>query len=492
MTRSARLLFAPAAFLILVGLLGMAWFLVFPPPPPPGPLDRIIFSAERALVMAAERGGDDTRFLTVLIPYDHSRFFIQNGEPKGFEYELVRAFERELNAKRKRGDPELQAIFVPTRLGDLVPRLAQGIGDIAAGGLTITPERAALVDFSRPYFEDVAELVVAHKGAPALERIEDLAGRRVVVLSGSSYVESLEALDRRFAAEGLAPVEIVEAAPELNTEDLIEMTHAGIIDYTIADQHIAELWQGVLDGIRVDPRIAVAGGGQIAWAIRKDAPESLKKAVDKFLATVRRGTLTGNILFRRYFEKRRFVENPLEKAPLDELVRYRDLFEAEAGAHGFDWRLIAAVAFQESRLNPEAKSPRGAIGLMQVLPSTAASVGIDDPAPVDNNIAAGVRYLAYLRDDVFTDPDLDEQAREQFMLAAYNAGPTRIRKLRAMTADEYGLDPNRWFFNVERAAQAKIGNETVRYVTNVNKYWLAYQLGEAILEERQKERGAMN
>lgn len=492
MTRSARLLFAPAAFLILVGLLGMAWFLVFPPPPPPGPLDRIIFSAERALVMAAERGGDDTRFLTVLIPYDHSRFFIQNGEPKGFEYELVRAFERELNARRKRGDPELQAIFVPTRLGDLVPRLAQGIGDIAAGGLTITPERAALVDFSRPYFEDVAELVVAHKGAPALERIEDLAGRRVVVLSGSSYVESLEALDRRFAAEGLAPVEIVEAAPELNTEDLIEMTHAGIIDYTIADQHIAELWQGVLDGIRVDPRIAVAGGGQIAWAIRKDAPESLKKAVDKFLATVRRGTLTGNILFRRYFEKRRFVENPLEKAPLDELVRYRDLFEAEAGAHGFDWRLIAAVAFQESRLNPEAKSPRGAIGLMQVLPSTAASVGIDDPAPVDNNIAAGVRYLAYLRDDVFTDPDLDEQAREQFMLAAYNAGPTRIRKLRAMTADEYGLDPNRWFFNVERAAQAKIGNETVRYVTNVNKYWLAYQLGEAILEERQKERGAMN
>lgn len=492
MTRSARLLFAPAAFLILVGLLGMAWFLIFPPPPPPGPLDRIIFSAERALVMAAERGGDDTRFLTVLIPYDHSRFFIQNGEPKGFEYELVRAFERELNAKRKRGDPELQAIFVPTRLGDLVPRLAQGIGDIAAGGLTITPERAALVDFSRPYFEDVAELVVAHKGAPALERIEDLAGRRVVVLSGSSYVESLEALDRRFAAEGLAPVEIVEAAPELNTEDLIEMTHAGIIDYTIADQHIAELWQGVLDGIRVDPRIAVAGGGQIAWAIRKDAPESLKKAVDKFLATVRRGTLTGNILFRRYFEKRRFVENPLEKAPLDELVRYRDLFEAEAGAHGFDWRLIAAVAFQESRLNPEAKSPRGAIGLMQVLPSTAASVGIDDPAPVDNNIAAGVRYLAYLRDDVFTDPDLDEQAREQFMLAAYNAGPTRIRKLRAMTADEYGLDPNRWFFNVERAAQAKIGNETVRYVTNVNKYWLAYQLGEAILEERQKERGAMN
>ncbi len=492
MTRRTQLLFAPSAILILVGLLGMAWYLIFPPPPPPGPLDRIVFSAERALLLAAERGGDETRFLTVLIPYDHSRFFIQNGEPKGFEYELVRAFERELNARRKRAEPEVQAIFVPTRLGDLVPRLAQGIGDIAAGGLTVTPERAALVDFSRPYFEDVAELVVAHKGSPGLERVEDLAGRRVVVLSGSSYVESLEALNRRFGDEGLAAIDVVEAAPELNTEDLLEMTHAGIIDYTIADQHIAELWQGVLDGIRVDPKLAVAGGGEIAWAIRKDAPESLRKAVDEFLGTVRRGTATGNILFRRYFEKRRFVENPLKKAPLDDLVRYRDLFEAEAGAHGFDWRLIAAVAFQESRLDPEARSPRGAVGLMQVLPSTAASVGVEDPAPVDANIAAGVRYLAHLRDDVFADPDLDEQAREQFMLAAYNAGPTRIRQLRAVTADELGLDPNRWFFNVERAAQARIGNETVRYVTNVNKYWLAYQLGEAILEERQKERGAVN
>jgi membrane-bound lytic murein transglycosylase MltF len=492
MTRRTQLLFAPSAVLILVGLLGMAWFLVFPPPRPPGPLDRIIFSADRALLMAAERGGDDTRFLTVLIPYDHSRFFIQNGEPRGFEYELVRAFERELNAKRKRGEPELQAIFVPTRLGDLVPRLASGIGDIAAGGLTITPERAALVDFSRPYFEDVAELVVAHKASPKLERVEDLAGKRVVVLSGSSYVGSLEALNHRFAAEGLAPVEIVEAAPELNTEDLIEMTYAGIIAYTIADQHIAELWQGVLDGIRVDPEIAIVGGGEIAWAIRQDAPESLKEAMNAFLETVRRGTLTGNILFRRYFENRHYVENPLNQTPLDDLVRYRDLFEAEAEAHDFDWRLIAAVAFQESRLNPDARSPRGAVGLMQVLPSTAASVGIDDPAPVDNNIAAGVRYLAHLRDDVFADPNLDDQVREQFMLAAYNAGPTRVRQLRAVTADELGLDPDRWFFNVERAAQARIGNETVRYVTNVNKYWLAYQLGEAILAERQKERGAVN
>ncbi len=492
MTRRPLLLFAPAAFLILVGLLGMAWFTVFPPPKPPGPLDRVIFSADRALLMAAERGGDDTRFLTVLIPYDHSRFFIQNGEPRGFEYDLVRAFERELNDRRKRGEPELQAIFVPTRLGDLVPRLAAGIGDIAAGGLTITPERAALVDFSRPYFEDVAELVVAHKASPKLERVEDLAGRQVVVLAGSSYVTSLEALNRRFADAGLAPVEIVEAAPELNTEDLIEMTHAGIIAYTIADQHIAELWQGVLDGIRVDPEIAIAGGGEIAWAIRKDAPESLKEAVDAFLETVRRGTLTGNILFRRYFENRHYVENPLNKAPLDDLVLYRDLFEAEALAHGFDWRLIAAVAFQESRLDPDARSPRGAVGLMQVLPSTAASVGIDDPAPVDNNIAAGVRYLAHLRDDVLADPTLDDRVREQFMLAAYNAGPTRLRQLRAMTQDELGLDPDRWFFNVERAAQARIGNETVRYVTNVNKYWLAYQLGEAILQEREAQRGAVN
>jgi membrane-bound lytic murein transglycosylase MltF len=487
-----HLVYLPSVLLIVIGCIGMAWFLLFPEPPAEDPLARVIYDHDRALLMASERQGGATRFLTVLIPYDRTRFFIRNGQPMGFEFELVRAFEQHLNERRQRGDPLVQAIYVPTRFSQLVPLLADGIGDIAAGGLTITPERKALVRFSRPYIDDVAELVVAHVQAPPLTTLDDLAGRQVVVLRGSSYVESLAALNDAFDERGLAPVDIVEAAPELGTEDLLEMAHAGIIDYTLADRHVAELWAAVLPGIRVHDALAVAEGGAIGWAIRNDAPE-LEAEINTFLETVRRGTLVGNVLFKRYYDGQRFIDNPLSDGGIDGLIRYRELFERHAAAHGLDWRLVAAVAFQESRLEPEARSPRGAVGLMQLLPTTAAYVGIEDPAPVDANIEAGVRYLAYLRDEVLgAEPQLDEQARQHFMLAAYNAGPGRLRELRAMTRDELGLDPDRWFFNVERAAQARIGSETVRYVTNVNKYWLAYQLGDAILAEREAQRRAVN
>ena len=487
-----NLYYLPSVLLILIGLIGMVWFLLYPEPPDEDPLARVIYNHERALLMAAEREGEETRFLTVLIPFDRTRFFIRNGQPMGFEFELVRAFEQHLNENRKWGEPLVQAIYVPTRFNRLVPTLAEGIGDIAAGGLTLTAERAAQVDFSRPYIEDVAELIVANRRAPALESLDDLAGQRVVVLRGSSYVESLNRLNEDLAARGLPAIDIVEAAPELGTEDLLEMAHAGIIDFTVADQHIAELWSGVLAGLRVHSDLRIAEGGSIAWAVRPGA-EALKAEIDAFLETVRRGTLIGNVLFNRHYDGHRFIDNPLTGNGLDDLIRYRELFEEHAAAHDLDWRLVAAVAFQESRLDPDALSPRGAVGLMQLLPTTAAYVGIDDAGPVEANIQAGVRYLAYLRDQVLAnDNNLDDQARQHFMLAAYNAGPGRLRELRAMTRDELGLDPDRWFFNVERAAQARIGSETVRYVTDVNKYWLAYQLGEALLTEREAQRQAVN
>lgn len=495
--KRSHLLYLPAVLLITIGLVGalshllLAYLFLAKPVEEDDPLARVIYDHDRALLMAAEREAGAPRFLTVLIPYDRSRFFIQNGEPRGFEFELVRAFEQHLNERRRRGEPFTQAIYVPARFSQLIPLLADGIGDIAAGGLTITPERAALVGFSRPYMEDVAELVVAHAQAPPLTGLDDLAGRRLVVLRGSSYVESLKALNADLAVRGLDEVEIVEAAAELSIEDLLEMAHAGIIDYTVADRHIAELWAGVLDGIRVHADIAVGEGGAIAWAIRPDAPPALVEAIDGFLETVRRGTLIGNVIFNRYYRDDRFIANPLGGDGLADLVRFQELFQRHAEAHGLDWRLVAAVAFQESRLDPQARSPRGAVGLMQVLPATAAAMGIDDPAPVEANIQAGVRYLAHLRDEVFADPELDEQVRRHFMLAAYNAGPARVRELRAITQDELGLDPDRWFFNVERAAEARIGRETVRYVADVTKYWLAYQLGEALLEERGEERGAV-
>ena len=260
------------------------------------------------------------------------------------------------------------------------------------------------------------------------------------------------------------------------TEDILELVNAGIVDVTVADDHIATLWANVLPDITVHENIAVNTSGEIAWAVRKNNPELLAD-LDDFLRSHRKGTKIGNVLFKRYYKNTRWIQNPLSKSSQDKLEKYRALFQKYAGEYNFEWLLIAALAFQESRLNPKKKSPRGAIGIMQIKPSTAKdnNVRVKDIYKLENNVRAGVKYLAFLRDRYFTSPEFEYDTSVQFSLAAYNAGPAKVRKMRAK-AEKMGLDPNIWFRNVERAAQQMVGSETTRYVANIYKYYLAYTL----------------
>jgi membrane-bound lytic murein transglycosylase MltF len=154
------------------------------------------------------------------------------------------------------------------------------------------------------------------------------------------------------------------------------------------------------------------------------------------------------------------------------------LFRRYAGEYDFDWLMVAAQAYQESRLDQSVRSGVGAVGVMQVLPSTAADIGVEGIEELEPNINAGVKYLRYLHDQYFADLPLDRRNRHLFAFAAYNAGPNRIRRLRA-TAERVGLDPNVWFGNVEAVAAKEIGTETVRYVSNIAKYYVAYTLAMA-------------
>jgi len=451
-------------------------------------LREVMFDLDPSLLDTVR--GDGERFLVVLIPYDRTRFFLNEGRPRGFEYDLVQAYRDHVNERRGPGEPELETVFIPTAFAELVPLLASGVGDIAAGGLTVTEARAEQVDFSAPYFEDVSEIVVAHGPSGLADSIsapEDLAGRTVMVPEGTSYIDHLEALNERLEADGLDPVEISVADPVLMSEDILEMVNAGIVPLAVIDDHLARLWAQVLPDIALLEEAAVHEGGAIAWAIRPGAAD-LKASIDAFMDEVRKGTLLGNILFERYYEDTRWVTNPLSEEGLADLARYRSLFEAYAAQYGFDWRMIAALAYHESRFDQNAQGSQGAVGLMQIKPETAKAMGFDDVSGVEANIHAGVRYLAHLRDEYFSDPAIPEDERVRFALAAYNAGPTRIAELRRMAAEEMRLDPNRWFFNVERAAAKAIGRTPVRYVSNISKYFMAYSLGEALLEDRQRER----
>jgi membrane-bound lytic murein transglycosylase MltF len=165
------------------------------------------------------------------------------------------------------------------------------------------------------------------------------------------------------------------------------------------------------------------------------------------------------------------------------------IFEIYGDRYGFDFLMVAAQGYQESRLDQSARSAAGAIGIMQLLPSTAAdsNVGIPDISRAEANIHAGVKYLDFIRNRYFSDPEMDRFNQTMFAFAAYNAGPARVRKLRQKAAQQ-GYNPNIWFDNVEVIAARDIGSETVQYVANILKYYIAYRLTAQQQTRRAQER----
>ncbi len=431
-------------------------------------------------------GMEERHTIRALVVPSRTSYFLDGGTQRGVTYEALRLFEKQLNQGRSEGE-KIHVIIAPVPRDALIPALLAGLGDLASANLTITPERLAQVDFSAPLLEGVKEVVVSGPGAAPLASLDDLSGREVWVRSASSQHESLQALNERFAARGLAPIAIHLANEHLETEDLLEMASAGLIDLTVADDHLARFWSQVHDNLTVHPQLAVRDGGQIAWMIRKNSPR-LKATIDAFVETHRKGTLYGNILFQRYLKSLRWVANPFEQEHRERFDSLAGLFQKHAGNYGLDWLMIAAQGYQESRLDQRARSRAGAIGVMQLLPSTAASsaVGIPDIHDLESNVHAGVKYLRWIVDTYFSDESLDALNQTLLAFAAYNAGPSRIARLRDQ-AEKEGLDPNRWFRHVERVVAREVGRETVQYVGNIYKYWVAYRLA---LEQEQRRDAA--
>jgi membrane-bound lytic murein transglycosylase MltF len=418
----------------------------------------------------------EKRYIRVLTTLNRTNFFVSKGKLYGYEYALLKGYEKFLN-KKKIGRNELKVVleFIPVARDELLPKLVEGYGDIAAAGLTITPERRKKVAFSRPYLTGIDEVVVTHRGGFQPQQASDLAGRKVFVRRSSSYYESLMQLNGKLDAEGRAPVKIVEADEELETESILEMVNSGAIETTVADSHIAEAWSQVLKDLEVHDRVTLRTDSDIAWMVRKENPK-LGASLNRFLKTHKQGTLLGNIYFERYYENNAFLKDPTDEENRKKLQPVKKLIKKYAQRYDFDWRLILAVAFQESGLDNTKKSEAGAVGIMQVLPSTAkdSRVNIRNVHKIENNIHAGVKYLAIIRDNYFTAEAIRPRDRVRMTLAAYNAGTAKLAEARKM-AGKMGLSPNRWFRNVELAALRLIGYETVRYVSNINKYYVLYK-----------------
>jgi membrane-bound lytic murein transglycosylase MltF len=453
------------------------------PPPAAGDAGGPTFLSERSRSTGGLTEIRRRKYVRALVSYSQTNFFIEGGRAYGLEYELLKAYERQLNAGLSHADVPITMVFVPVPFGDLVPALLEGRGDIVAAGITATRDERHRVAFSAPYISSVKEVVVAHRGAERPTGLWDLGGREVYVRQSSSYAQHLERLNHRLLSKGRAPVRIVEGNRYLQAEDILDMVNAGIVSYTVVEQHVADLWASVLPDIVVCRDVVLHSGGRVAWAVRAGNPDLLA-SVSGFLRDHGKGSLLGNILFRRYFENTTWIANPTTEHEREKLATLVDLFKKYGDRYGFDWVLIAAQAYQESRLDQSLVSPRGAVGVMQLLPSTAADVGIPDEGRLESNIHAGVKYLHLLRDRYFSDPEIPPEARLHFAHAAYNAGPRRVREMRAFAAG-MGLDPDRWFGHVEQAALRLVGQETVRYVANVQKYYAAYSLVIDKIDRRQ-------
>ena len=427
------------------------------------------------------------KLIRALVNNTQTNYFLIGGEENGFEYELLRKYEKQLNRGVSRRKRRIKIVFIPVPFDRLIPELLEGRGDIVAAGLTITEDRKKRVKFSTPYLPNVDEIVVAHKKAKPLKTIKDLSGKKVFVVHSSSYAQHLHQLNKRFWAERRWPVKIRNANKYLQSEDLLEMVNARIIDYMVVDNHIAEIWSQVYKNLVIYKEIKVNSGGKIAWALRPNNPLLLKHA-NGFLKKHGKGSLVGNVLFNRYFKNTKWVTNPIsesERKKFDGIVK---LLKKYGDQYGFDWLMIGAQAYQESRLDQAKISRRGAIGVMQILPSTAADPNVDikDIRKLENNIHAGVKYLNFLRKNYYSDPAISPEAQVHFAHAAYNSGPSRVRRMRGL-AIKMGLDPNKWFGNVETAALRMVGQEPVRYVVNIQKYYIAYKL---VLEEKEKREAA--
>ncbi len=404
-------------------------------------------------------------------------------------YEALEEFQKFANQKLKTGTLNVKVTFIPMRIDQIEAALTEGVGDIIATGIGVTPDREQRVAFSTPIQTNVTQIIVTGPNFGAVSSLADLGGKEVYVSPLTTYYENLQKVNEALQKEGKTPIVIKAADKNLMDDDLVQMVNAGLIPATVTTKQRADLWSKVLDHIQPHPDLVIASGGQLAWAMRKNNPQ-LKQLVDEFVASHAVGTSFGNTLLRRYLQNTKWVKNSTSAEEMKKFQTNLELFQKYAGEYDFDYLMIAAQGYQESLLDQSKKNPSGAVGIMQVIPKYAAAspISIPNVGTADSNIHAGVKMLRNIDDKYFNDPKIDPLNKTLFVFASYNAGPNRIARLRK-EAPDMGLDPNVWFGNVELVAAKDIGQETVTYVANIYKYYVAYKLAVEQRQIREKAKG---
>ena len=418
----------------------------------------------------------ERRIIRFFVPYSRSLYFVDKGRERGIAAELARDFEQYLNRKyaKQLGKRPLTIFLIVTTRDKLLTDLAAGLGDISAGNLTVTPEREKIVDFVAPADrKGVDELLVTGPASPPIASVDDLAGKTVHVRKASSYYDSLVALNDKLRGAGKKPVNIVLVPDALEDEDMMEMANAGLLQAIVVDDWKARMWAQVLPKINVLDDVVLRNDGRTGWAIRKNSPK-LAAAINDFYVNFAKKQSVIDVRFARLMKDVKQIRDPTTSAEYRRFESTIALFRKYGEQYRFDPLMLAAQGFQESALDQNAKSHVGAIGVMQVMPQTGAELKVGDIRVTEPNIHAGAKYLDNLMKG-FPDANFDEVNRTLFAFASYNCGRGNVSKARREAAKR-GLDPDKWFNNVEIVIGEKIGMETTTYVRNIYKYYAAYRL----------------
>ena len=427
--------------------------------------------------------------LRLLVMYNKASFFYEKGRPKGIIPDMAEELDRYLNKKLQRTGPKkFNVAFIPVTAGELGKDLNEGKGDVIATSILVTPEREKVLGFSIPTMTGVKLVVVTGKNAPQIASLDDLSGKEIYVTPASAAVQLLEECNQKLKHAGKPEIIVKPTDKHLGFEDLLQMTNAGLVPATVTLSFLAELWKEVLPNITIHTDMPLTDeNATLAWAMRKNSPQ-LKAVLDDFLMTHRQGTVFFKMMVKKYYDNKKFVKDASSPQELKKFQSYIQFFQKYAAEYDFDYLMIEAQGYQESMLEQDKVSPHGAVGVMQVFPRYAAAKPINIPnvREAEPNIHAGTKMLAQITKTYFDDPAIDQMNKTLFTFAAYNAGPNRIVDLRKETAKE-GLDPNKWFGNVEYVVGKDVGQETVQYVSNIYKYYVAYKM--ALEQERKREAG---
>jgi membrane-bound lytic murein transglycosylase MltF len=447
------------------------------------------FAAEQGKPAAAtledringERWSDDLdgiakrRILRILVVPTALGFYFNGSQMQGAMYELGPELEKGLNKKLKTGNLAINAVFIPVAREEMISKLAGGYADLAGSTSVPRGTQGAEVDYTAPLVPDAAGVVVTGPAAPPLARLDDLSGQELYVHQNTAIWDKLAELNEQLSKAGKAPVNLVPADPNLLDDDIAQMVNAGLVPATVMYDKIADAWANVLPELKVHHDL-VLGKAPLCWAVQRNTPQ-LKAAVDEFIKTHSLGTAYGNTIASRYLKQTKWVLDATSREDLKRFEEMVNLFRQYGDEYSFPYLLLAAQAYQESGLKQNLKSRVGAVGVMQIKPSTAAGdpINVRGVQKIDRNIEAGAKYMRYMVTQYYANEPMDQVTKGLFAIASYNAGPAKIQKLRREAA-ERGYNPNLWFNNVEIIVSAEIGRETVQYVSNIYKYYLAYKM----------------